>query len=156
VCIAYIFFEVNYLMSLGLDLSGKTKFYPLTIGLGAVASIGLNVLLIPRFQMMGAALAMCFSYLLLPLVSFPIVQKQFPIPYEGGKLLRLLGLSACALLTAWFMKVPGLWVDFALKVVIIALWITLLFVTGFFTRDETARIRSAILGAVRKMAVRAR
>jgi O-antigen/teichoic acid export membrane protein len=151
ICLSYILFEMNYLFSLGLDLAGKTKYYPLTIGIGAVANISLNVILIPRFQMIGAALAMCLSYFLLPLVSYPIVQKQFHIPYEMSKLLRLAIVTAVAYACCHIVRIPNLWIDFGIKAIVIAAWIVLLFALKYFSSHEIASMKAFIASAVRQL-----
>jgi O-antigen/teichoic acid export membrane protein len=83
IVLAYLFFEMNYL-SVGLDLTGKTGYYPFIIGSAAIVNLGLNFLLIPRWGMMGAAWATVLSYLLLPLMIYPLAQRLFPCLMNGA------------------------------------------------------------------------
>ena len=53
-----VFFQGVYLMtSIGLNITRRTEYYPVATAISAAVNIGLNVLLIPRYGIMGAAYA---------------------------------------------------------------------------------------------------
>ena len=64
----------------------------ITIG-GAVITIVLNIVLIPKLHYTGAALATFCCYLFMMLSSYLLGQKYYPVPYPVKKLIAYLTLS---------------------------------------------------------------
>ena len=58
-----------------------------------------NLILVPRFGMMGAAWAATASYALLAVVATAFSRRVYPVPYEWGRLGRI----AVAGATAWLV-----------------------------------------------------
>lgn len=48
---------------------------------GAVITIVLNILLIPKLHYLGAAIATFCCYLFMMIVSYKLGQKYYPVPY---------------------------------------------------------------------------
>jgi O-antigen/teichoic acid export membrane protein len=48
---------------------------------GAVITIVLNILLIPKLHYLGAAIATFCCYLFMMIVSYKLGQKHYPVPY---------------------------------------------------------------------------
>ena len=63
----------------------------ITIG-GAIITIGLNILLIPKYHYLGAAIATFCCYLFMMIISYVLGQKYYPIPYAKKKLIAYLVL----------------------------------------------------------------
>ena len=63
--------------------------------MGAIITIGLNLILIPLMGYYGAAWATFFCYLSMVVVSYIVGQKHYPIPYN---LKRILSYSLIAVL----------------------------------------------------------
>ena len=64
----------------------------ITIG-GAVITIVLNIVLIPKLHYTGAALATFCCYFFMMLCSYLLGQKYYPVPYAVKKLIAYLTLS---------------------------------------------------------------
>jgi O-antigen/teichoic acid export membrane protein len=86
---------VYLLTSIGLNITKKTQYYPLSTVAAAAASIALNVALIPRFGIVGAAWANAAAYGLQAAIAYRFSQRFYPIAYEWRRLLRV---AAAALL----------------------------------------------------------
>jgi len=69
----------------GISISEKTYFNLVGSIAGIISNIGLNILLIPKFKIIGAAIATSISYFLMALIKIYISQKLFPIPYKIGR-----------------------------------------------------------------------
>ncbi|MCK5381837.1 MAG: polysaccharide biosynthesis C-terminal domain-containing protein, partial [Candidatus Latescibacteria bacterium] len=90
---AYIFSGAKAVVSLGLYLKKKTNYIAYnTIG-AAVLNIGLNFILIPKYKMMGAAVATIISFIALYFVTYFVADRFYKIPYENMKLLKMLILA---------------------------------------------------------------
>ena len=59
---------------------------------GAIITIVLNILLIPKWHYLGAAVATFCCYLFMMIVSYLIGQKHYPVPYARKKLIAYLGM----------------------------------------------------------------
>ena len=153
IVLAYLFFEMNYLISFGLDLTGKTKYYPFIMGAGAVFNLFLNFILIPPFGMMGAAVATVLSYALLPIIEYFIVRRLYPVPYEWRRLLKLALVSVGVYLTSVVLKTGQLWVDLGVGTALVLAWALVLYGWGFFTQNELAAARAATSKGLRAFQV---
>ena len=63
----------------------------ITLG-GAVITIVLNVILIPKLHYLGAAIATFSCFLFMMIVSYILGQKHYPVPYARKKLIAYLVL----------------------------------------------------------------
>ena len=59
---------------------------------GAVITIVLNIVLVPKLHYLGAALATFFCYLFMMIISYVLGQKYYRVPYAKKKLLAYLVL----------------------------------------------------------------
>lgn len=88
-----IFLGIYYNLSIWYKLTNKNLYgAAITIG-GAVITIVLNIILIPRLHYAGAALATFCCYLFMMLCSYALGQKYYPVPYAVKKLLAYVTLS---------------------------------------------------------------
>ncbi|HET9055898.1 MAG TPA: polysaccharide biosynthesis C-terminal domain-containing protein [Chitinophagaceae bacterium] len=93
-----IFLGIYYNLSIWYKLTNKNLYGAvITIG-GAVITIALNILLIPRFHYLGAAIATFCCYLFMMVTSYRFGQKYYPIPYAKKKLLAYLSLTVLVVL----------------------------------------------------------
>jgi O-antigen/teichoic acid export membrane protein len=74
----------------------------------ALATIVLNIGLIPRIGFIGAAWATLFAYGGMALASYVLGRKYYPIPYALGRILGYLLLSIGLCATHWTLF-PGQW-----------------------------------------------
>jgi O-antigen/teichoic acid export membrane protein len=84
---ANMFLGVYYNLSIWYKLSNKTMAGAWITLLGAVITIGINFLLIPRFGYMASAWATFFCYGTMMVVSYKWGQKVYFIPYATKKLI---------------------------------------------------------------------
>ena len=81
-----IFLGIYYNLSVWYKLTNKNSIGAMiTIG-GAIITVVLNIILIPRLHYTGAAIATFCCYLFMMLSSYWLGQKYYPIPYAVKKL----------------------------------------------------------------------
>lgn len=90
---AYVLYGVHAVVSTGLNLESQTRRLPLIMGGAALASILLNLALIPLLGYLGAAVATLVSYGLMALASGMVSQRYYPVSWEVGRVLALLGVG---------------------------------------------------------------
>lgn len=100
---------------LTFTLTKKTKLLVLAMSVPAILNIVLNVLLIPRFGLMGAAFAYTISFVAGILASWLLSFKAIRMPVPLWPLAKIAGASA--IMAAVLMALPslGLFLDLTLK-----------------------------------------
>ncbi|MBU3660218.1 MAG: polysaccharide biosynthesis protein [Flavobacteriales bacterium] len=89
--LANVFLGIYYNQSIWYKLSGKTKFGAyIAIG-GAIVTVLVNVIFIPKYGYMASAWATLLVYALQMIVSYLLGQKYYPIPYNTRKFLAYIG-----------------------------------------------------------------
>ncbi|HEY3553408.1 MAG TPA: oligosaccharide flippase family protein [Solirubrobacterales bacterium] len=119
-----------------LGRTGRTEFnFPAAIG-ALVINVVLNLILVPQLEIVGAGLALVASYLVVLALMYVFTQRLFPVPYEWGRLLRVVltvaALVAVAELLVPTSGAPGL----LLRAALFATYPLVLLATGFFTEGE--------------------
>jgi O-antigen/teichoic acid export membrane protein len=119
-----------------LGRTGRTEFnFPATAAALAV-NVGLNLILVPSLEIVGAGLALVVSYLVVIALMYRFTQRLFPVPYEWGRLARLLLVSAALVaIGEVLMPTEGAAGLLGRIVVWLAYPVTLL-LAGFFTDEE--------------------
>lgn len=119
-----------------LGRTGRTEFnLPAAIG-ALVVNVGLNLLLVPRLEIVGAALALVASYVVVLGLMYVFTQRLFPVPYEWGRLLRVvLTVAAIVGLAELFTPTEGA-AGLLFRAALFAAYPLTLFATGFFSDEE--------------------
>ena len=99
VLLAYIFQGVYLNFMPGIYFEKKTHYILLFTFSGALVNIGLNFVLIPRFGIMGSAVATLAGYITMALITFPVTQKLFKVPYEWSQIFKIVLSSIIAIYT---------------------------------------------------------
>ncbi|HET7589813.1 MAG TPA: oligosaccharide flippase family protein [Solirubrobacterales bacterium] len=121
-----------------LGRTGRTEFnFPAAIA-ALVANVALNLVLVPAMGITGAGLALVASYLVVLALMYVFTQRLFPVPYEWGRVLRVV-LAVAALVGLAELLVPtsgagGLLIRAALFLA----YPHVLLASGFFSASERA------------------
>jgi O-antigen/teichoic acid export membrane protein len=143
-CLATFLFALYGVFASGVQIKGRTEFMALTTAGGLIVNVILNVWMIPRWGMIGAALASVLANVVMCGVVLRVSGQFYSIPFSaprlGGILALAIGLFAASGLAG---GLPGLgWMILA-KIALVLLFPTVV-VFGFFTGEERSRIRSLI------------
>ncbi len=82
ISISMIFYGVYYIFTIGVGVRRKTWFVSLAMTLAALINVGCNLVLIPLYGSMGAALSTLIAYVFLALIMYVVNQRIYPIPFE--------------------------------------------------------------------------
>jgi len=92
IMLSYIFYAAYILQMHSLYDENNQKWSPLLRGLGAVINIGLNLILIPNYGGMGAAIATLLAYSIMFIALFILNRKWLPISFNYGRIILILGI----------------------------------------------------------------
>jgi O-antigen/teichoic acid export membrane protein len=127
-----------------LGRTGRTEFnFPAT-GAALVANIALNLALVPPLGIVGAGIALVASYIVVLALMYVFTQRLFPVPYEWGRLLRVLTVSAGLVGLGELLLPTEGFVGLVLRLLFALAYPFALLATGFFTQGERrwlARLR---------------
>ncbi len=87
---AYYFNGVFTNFNAGILIEKKTQYLPLAIGIAAIVNIILNFVLIPYFDLFGAAFAQFGGYLISAIVIYFFSQKYYRISYEWLRVITII------------------------------------------------------------------
>jgi O-antigen/teichoic acid export membrane protein len=136
VAFGYAFYIMSCIVDVGIFLKKKTYWYPIINSIAAVANIALNFILIPKFGVLGAAIATLGSFFLLPFLAFMISQHYYPLRYDFLKMSKVVALGAIIYFATMWIDTGSTVVDFLLKMGLLSLFPFCLLPMGFFSRAE--------------------
>ncbi len=102
-------------------------------------NIGLNVLLIPRYGMIGAAISTLIAYVVLFLAMLWYAQSVYPVAYQWRRVVTVVGVAAGLAVIGRYAGVP-----LAVAIVLAAVYPLLLLALGFFLPAERKRLRRLV------------
>ena len=125
---ANIFLGIYYNVSIWYKLSDQTKKGAQISIFGAIITIVLNLILIPRIGYMGCAWTTFICYLFMMVLGYVWGQKYYPIPYNLNRafvyLTVALGLYMLVQYSANFVEVDTI-IGFALRALLLLAFMVL-------------------------------
>jgi len=117
VVLAYLLHGAFLLVSIGIGIEKRARYYPMITAAAAGTNIVLDLALIPRFGMMGAAWATVAGYLVMAALGGIVSHRLYPIPLEVGRLARIALAAGVSYVLSWLAPagiVPAVAVKVAL------------------------------------------
>ncbi|HWG55773.1 MAG TPA: oligosaccharide flippase family protein [Gaiellaceae bacterium] len=121
-------------MAIGVGRAKRTQFNWLITGAAALVNVALNLVLIPRYGMMGAAVATVAAYAVMFVAMTWYAQRVFPTPYQWRRVATAVAAAVALLLLG--KRVGGLGAALALS----ALYPLVLLPLGFYLPAERRRL----------------
>ena len=138
---------IYLLTSIGLNITKRTAYYPVTTGLATVAALGANLMLVPRFGAIGAAWSNVIAYGVLAAAGMALSQRFYPIRYEWARVWRLVAAGVLAAIAGQLVlgstvaPLAGVLVRGTCAVAVFA---ATLAATGFFRPREISAARETL------------
>lgn len=147
VLLGYVFLGISTNMSAGIYIEKKTQLLPVVTFAGAITNVIVNYLLIPPSGMLGAAWATCLAYFIMAAIVYVMARRVYPVRYELGRIAKIAAAGAIVYVLYLMMEsrldLSG-WVLLGAKFALLALFIVLVYVMGFFEKSELAGIRGLL------------
>jgi len=135
---------VNRNVGIGISLRERTELHLYASILALGTSIACNLVLVPRLGIDGAAISNLASFLVMAVFTFFISRKVYPIAYETRRLVHQSAIFGTLLIASFAVSTSSLWLSFLLKILMIAGFPFLLFITGFFNPAEIRKIKGIL------------
>ncbi len=110
ILIAYLFFGVYQTLSVWYKVTDKTHYGAYISVAGAMLTIVINLVLIPKIGYMASAIATCSAYGLMMILSYAMGTKHLAIPYDVKNILLylVLSISFCCVFFYFFRDYFGI------------------------------------------------
>jgi O-antigen/teichoic acid export membrane protein len=123
-------------LAIGIGRARQTQYNWIVAGIAAVVNVVLNVLLIPPYGMMGAAIATLAAYLALFVAMWLNSRRVYPVAYQWRRVLSLASVAGGLTGLAWALPV-----SLPVAVALVLAYPVLLVPLGFYLPAERARLR---------------
>ncbi|MFG0319263.1 MAG: lipopolysaccharide biosynthesis protein [Planctomycetota bacterium JB042] len=144
--LSIVLFGANEFPRVGFLVKSRTRMLPVLVGVAVVVNLALNLALIPRYGMLGAAWASVGAYVVLVLLHARFGQRLYRLEYEWGRIAKATVATAAALALAWAWPSSGsALADLFLRGGTVAVAQPLLVLaSGFLTPGEKSLIREKL------------
>jgi O-antigen/teichoic acid export membrane protein len=129
---------------IGLQIQKKTKIIGIVIFLIAILNLGLNILLIPRFKIMGAAFATLVSQIMFFFIIYMCAQKYYFIPFELKKLLIIILTGTFIIVISLLLSGSNQWLRLILKTILIVSYPFVLYIFRFYEPLEIQKLKGFV------------
>ncbi|WP_083801723.1 oligosaccharide flippase family protein [Pedobacter sp. BAL39] len=110
----YVCLGIYSNLSIWYRLSDQTKFGLYISVTGAVITIVLNFVLIPKYSYMGSAWVSMFTYFVMMVISYVLGQKYYPIPYHLKRIVAYLLVSVVLVVLSFWVFNRNIYIGNAL------------------------------------------
>lgn len=128
---------------IGLIITRKTHQMAFITASMSVLNLLLDLLLIPRMQVFGAAIANLLTQFAFLLFIYRASQRAYYIPYEVSKIVKIAFVGICLFIVASLTNRLGLLVRLSAKSTLLLLYSFILYKLDFFEEIELIRLREA-------------
>jgi O-antigen/teichoic acid export membrane protein len=121
IVLANFFLGIYTNLSVWYKIIDRTKVGAYISIVGAIVTLALNFILIPKIGYYGSAIATIAAYGSMMIISYQMGQKNYPIPYEMNVILKYLGITI--LFSAISFYIPVLRENYLIKIVLLSLFL---------------------------------
>jgi O-antigen/teichoic acid export membrane protein len=139
-------FGISSLVLFGIGITRRTGYVAIYTVVALALNVGLNVLLIPPWGMLGSAFATLVAYGALAAFYYHRSQILYPTPYELRKTLTTIVLGGLAMAVG-VVRFDSLAVSLAVKAVTALAFAAALWLLGVLDHDDIGGVRTALVRA---------
>lgn len=143
ISMAYLFLGLYTVVGVGVGIKKKSRYYFIATGSGAVANVAMNLVLIPRFGMVGAAISTVAAYVVMSGAIYVVSQRLYHVAYEQLRIALTFVIALVVFILSTFVH-ASFGVSVALKLGLLALYVVALIATGVIKRTEIAKVRQLV------------
>ena len=123
-------------MAIGVGRARRTQFNWVITGAAALVNVGLNLLLVPRYEMFGSAAATAAAFAVLFLGMTWYAQRVYPVPYQWRRVLTAAAAAIALTVLGKLLDVP-----LPVALALVACYPLVLLPLGFYLPAELSRLR---------------
>jgi len=124
-----------------LQIPKKTQLITWILVIEAATDVGLNIVMIPRWGIMGAGCSISLAFTIATFVAYRLAQKYYPVQYETRRLFLIGFITLALFVLSLTVSEFGLSIRLLAKAGILLLYPVVFFIIRFFEPVELERIR---------------
>lgn len=140
VTLAFAFKGMQYVFSLPFHFAKKTSYIAYIVTASAAINIGLNLLFIPKYGYLVAALVMAFSYLVMSILYYILSKKYYHIPFEIQKMIKIILVGIILYIPALFITDLDILLQLLIKSFLFFSFPFILYLLNFYEPVELEKI----------------
>jgi O-antigen/teichoic acid export membrane protein len=140
----YFLWSSRPVIEVAMVLKRKTKFIAVLHILGALLNTVLNIILIPRYNLAGAAWATAATFSAILLVDYFYNQHIYTISYEWGRIGKILVIIVSLFLLGWHVHFQEVLYSLSFKFMLLLSYPILFFVMRFFRHEELRYLKDLL------------
>lgn len=145
VILGYAFYNLYYIFDFGFYVHKKIYWYSIINATAVVINIGLNLIMIPKYGALGAAIVTAISFCVCPVFAYLVSQKYHPIRYDFTRVAQVIGFTLIFYLLGNSISIDSIYVSISVRLLFVASFPVLLYFIGFFDATEMDFIRTKCL-----------
>lgn len=127
VLMANLLLGITFNLSIWYKLNDMTRYGAYIALAGALVTIVVNILLVPRLSYLGAALGHLAAYSLMVLLSYYWGQKFYRIQYQLGRIGFYFLLAVALFLAGYYLPLENPVVSWVLNIILFAIFLVVVF-----------------------------
>lgn len=135
----FVLYGIFTIASSGLNLTGRTRWLPVTMGAAALLTVALNLALIPLIGFMGAAVSTLLGYATLAVLSGVVSHRYYPIAWDLPRVAGALAIGGALAAAALLGPDTPLW-----RVASVLAYLPLVLLLRIVMPDEVRRLMRAL------------
>jgi len=133
---AMIFMCLETVFQVGLLIEGKSSTLAIVKGMAACVCVILNVILIPMYDRIGAAIAVTISFFICSLAILHYSQRAHKIPFEYLKLVKIYLIAVCVYIISTICIFNTPWLNTFAKIIIFILFPICIYLLKCINQEE--------------------
>ena len=152
IVMSMIFMCSSSVLQVGALVSGKSEYTTISRGIGAVFSVTMNILLIPKYGMIGAGISTATSYFISTIIVLLLSQRVYKIDFEYARFAKIFISAVITFLLFINVINSNIYISILYKVVSIFCFLSILMLFKFFKYNEKAYVVNAIRNCYDRLA----
>jgi len=121
---------------IGLNVVKKTKIVGSLIVVASLVNLGMNILLVPRFSIYGAAVGTLISQMIFFALVYIAAQRVYRIPYSLPRVTKVIVIGLLITVAGLFMNDLSIGIRIILKTVLLLSYPVAVYLSGIFDKSE--------------------
>ena len=143
VTLAFVFKGMQYVFALPFHFAKKTTKIAYIVTFAAFLNLLLNIVLIPKFGYLAAAVVMVLSYILMSILYYVFGKDYYSIPFEMVKFVKIILTGLLLYLPVLFITDMELELRLPIKLILIVFFFILLYYSNTFEPIEIEKISNS-------------
>jgi O-antigen/teichoic acid export membrane protein len=145
IAFSYVISGLVYHYNIGMHIRKQTKYVSYINVPTAIINVLLNLVLIPRFFIWGAAISTIISFVFRSLCYYLVNQKIFPIPFETIRMFKI--AFACIIVygISFQINFHSFMLNILIKFNLCLFFFVVLFLFRFFTEQEIQQVKLQVI-----------